>query len=339
MANRPDCGAQTVLVETFDAAGIDGLAERLPNENRRHRYRLLDRAAAHSSAQPLCRHVLRTAGDLQVSWVAERLGTQVTIVEPGISAHCFSMIRSGGMALTVPTRRDAARGDLDCGLIHQGQGGTGALTLDCTARTNLWISSARLEMALAASLDMTSPGPVVFQPEIDWRTPGGRAVQRLLQHAAAEFEVSTGLASVPLALAAFTDLFAHTVLHHLPHNRSDHLLRKTASIAPRHLRRAEAFMQAEAGQPIRLADIAMAAGCSGRSLQNAFRRFRETTPHEALQRIRLELAQADLRRGEDTVAVVARRYGFSHSGRFATLYTRRFGQKPSTVADNRCGPE
>ncbi len=344
MANEPNRATQTVFVETFDAAGIDKLAEHLPNENCRHRYRLRNPAAAHSPSQLLCRHALRAAGDLQVSWVTERLGTQVRIVEPGIPAYCFSTIRAGEMALTLPEWQDTARGTLDFGLIHQGQSGTSALTLDGTTRTNLWISSERLEAALAASLGAAPLRPVVFRPEIDWRTPAGGAVQRLLEHAAAEFESAAGLASEPIGLSAFSDLFAHTVLNSLPHNYRERLLNRTASVGPRHLRRAEAFMHAEAARPIQLADIAAAAGCSARSLQNAFRNFRETTPHKALQRIRLELAEADLRLNRETVTTVARRYGFSHPGRFSKLYAQRYGRSPAelpndgTIASKQVAP-
>lgn len=109
MAIRSGVTAYSTVVETFDAAGVAGLTKRLPKESR-HRYRLRDPAAAASCAGPLCRHVLRAAGDLQVSWVDEQLGTQVDILEPGIAAHCFATIHSGEMALYLPTEPDAARG-------------------------------------------------------------------------------------------------------------------------------------------------------------------------------------------------------------------------------------
>ena len=53
---------------------------------------------------------MRTAGDLQVSVVAERLGTAVGIVEPGIEAFCFCDLRSGAMALTPSGATDPAVG-------------------------------------------------------------------------------------------------------------------------------------------------------------------------------------------------------------------------------------
>jgi transcriptional regulator GlxA family with amidase domain len=91
-------------------------------------------------------------------------------------------------------------------------------------------------------------------------------------------------------------------------------------------------MHAQAGSPIRMADIAAAAGCSVRTLTTVFRRFRDTTPLAALHTIRLDKVRADLRdgRANGSVASVARAYGFTHAGRFTVAYRRRFGEAPTS---------
>ena len=315
------------VIEIANAKEFASIAERLPGANHRHRYRLRDPAAA-SDGPLLSRHVLRAVGALQVSQVWEQRGTEVGIDEPGIPAYCFSMLHAGGMRLSLPGRAEAAEGGPARGLIHAGHDGTHALTLDGTTRTNLWVARTALDGALAAQLGGVPRSPLAFRPEIDWTTGAGSSVGRLLCHATAELERPDGMGAQPLALAAFTDLFVQTVLTGLPHNHSEQLAEPRTMGTPRHLRQAEAFMRAEAGRPIRLEDIATAAGCSVRSLHDAFRRFRDTTPHQALQQVRLEMAAAELRRGEDPVTAVARRYGFTHPGRFATLYARRYGQRP-----------
>jgi len=77
--------------------------------------------------------------------------------------------------------------------------------------------------------------------------------------------------------------------------------------------------------------IAQAAGCSVRALQLAFRRFRNTTPMDALLRIRLEQAHEQILQsdGSQSVIAIAANYGFTNPGRFADQYRRVFGEYPS----------
>jgi AraC-like DNA-binding protein len=98
------------------------------------------------------------------------------------------------------------------------------------------------------------------------------------------------------------------------------------------VRRAAAFIEAHADQPVTLADIAAAAGVTGRALQSAFRRHYDTTPVGYLRQARLERAYTELRDAGPvagvTVAAVARRWGWTSPGQFTTAYQRRFGETP-----------
>ncbi|BCJ48467.1 hypothetical protein GCM10010168_76070 [Actinoplanes ianthinogenes] len=109
-------------------------------------------------------------------------------------------------------------------------------------------------------------------------------------------------------------------------------------IGPASLRRAVAYIDAHAGQPITLEQIAAAAGVSVRGLQAVFRRHRDTTPMAYLRRVRMEGAHRDLVAGDpargDTVAGIARRWGFAAPGRFAVEYRALFGRAPRrTLSD------
>ena len=97
--------------------------------------------------------------------------------------------------------------------------------------------------------------------------------------------------------------------------------------------RAEDYMRERAADPIRIAEIAMAAGCSVRTLNAVFRKFRGLTPLAALHGFRLEEARSALIREGGTlpVRVIARRYGFTNSARFAEAFRRRFGETPTDV--------
>jgi len=103
-------------------------------------------------------------------------------------------------------------------------------------------------------------------------------------------------------------------------------------VPPPAVRRAAAFIEAHADQPVTLHDIAAAAGVDSRVLPGAFRRYYATSPAGYLRRIRLERAHRELRDCDPaagvTVAAVARRWGWPHPGQFTVAYQRRFGEPP-----------
>jgi AraC-like DNA-binding protein len=107
--------------------------------------------------------------------------------------------------------------------------------------------------------------------------------------------------------------------------------------APSCVRRAEAFMQAHADQPLRLADIAGATDVPTRTLLSAFQRFRDCSPMQYLRKLRLELARQRLCKPaiDTTVASVAMDCGFLHLGRFAQAYREQFGESPSATLQAR----
>ena len=109
-------------------------------------------------------------------------------------------------------------------------------------------------------------------------------------------------------------------------------LRGPGAVAPNALRRAVAYMEAHAEEPIRLRDIADAAGTSSRSVQHAFVRHLDASPMSYLRRFRLEQAHRDLQLADpgacDTVSAIAKRWGFAKAGQFASSYSRRYGVLP-----------
>lgn len=104
---------------------------------------------------------------------------------------------------------------------------------------------------------------------------------------------------------------------------------------PATVRRALDHLHAHAGDPLTVTDLAGAAGIGVRALQQAFLQHLGTTPTAHLQQVRLGRAHADLVAADpgagDTVGAVARRWGFSHLGRFADAYRARFGVLPSVT--------
>ena len=110
-----------------------------------------------------------------------------------------------------------------------------------------------------------------------------------------------------------------------------------AGAAPYYVRAAEAFMRRRAFDPPAIAEVAAAVGVSMRTLSGGFRRFRGSTPRKFLSEQRLIGIREALRSAgrDETVAMIASRWGYANFGVFANLYRTQFGELPSETLSNR----
>jgi transcriptional regulator GlxA family with amidase domain len=117
----------------------------------------------------------------------------------------------------------------------------------------------------------------------------------------------------------------------VPHRFSHLLDKKIHLIAPRHVRRAIDFMQANIGQPFTMQTVAEDVGVSVRSLETSFRAFKGTTPGAYLRTMRLRAAREDLLNPSTRQSVrdICLKWGFFHFGRFSMVYKATFGESPS----------
>ncbi|OKH99316.1 hypothetical protein A6A06_27650 [Streptomyces sp. CB02923] len=139
-------------------------------------------------------------------------------------------------------------------------------------------------------------------------------------------------ASQPLIVASAARLLAAATLAAFPNTLTyGHDLPEPAA-PPAAVRRAVAFIEAQPDADIGLTHIAAAAGVRPRALQHAFRRHLDTTPTGYLRRVRLAHAHEDLVKADPstgaTVAAIAYRWGFAHSGRFTARYRGTYGCSP-----------
>ncbi|UUZ74775.1 AraC family transcriptional regulator [Polaromonas sp. P1(28)-13] len=141
----------------------------------------------------------------------------------------------------------------------------------------------------------------------------------------------------PLIATDMERLLIGLLLAGQPWQARDDMPASGHAIAPSCVRKAEAYMEAHASQPLRLGDIAAAAGVPVRTLLEGFQRFRGNSPMKQLREMRLKLAHVQLRgaNGETSVAGVALDCGFVHFGRFSEAYRRRFGESPSATLKRR----
>ena len=104
-------------------------------------------------------------------------------------------------------------------------------------------------------------------------------------------------------------------------------------VTPAALRRAVAYIEEHAAEPVTTSDIAAVARVTPRALQAVFRQHFGATPNGYLRRVRLERAHRDLQAADpatgETVAAIAARWGFGHAARFTDFYREQYGVPPS----------
>ena len=173
--------------------------------------------------------------------------------------------------------------------------------------------------------------------EMDFTRPitpaAGRHWSQTMQYVESLVQNSPLLATAPLARRELGWLVNSAVLACFPNSTLDVETASYAGDTPQPLRRALAYIDDHAADPITLSDIAVAARLSPRGLQAAFRRHLDTTPLAHLRSVRIERAHRDLQTADPgegvSVATLAAKWGFTHLGRFAIEYRRRFGAYPS----------
>ena len=319
------------LIMVRDPRDMDGrsrVTRRLPSDLSPVHYRLRDRSLfAAEFAEPIAVHSRLNLGDLHLTRIVDRFGTAMEIGGPGLPRYWFGLVNAGAVEVHQGAHAAVLSGAIGSAL--RGLSGTGSLSSDDSVRTSLWVEADALERALSLLIDAPA-GSIAFRPVVDWSSGLAESLLGLTDYLAADMRSPNGLASNGIASATFSDLVLRTILVGLPHDRSGHLARIGDASAPAYVRRAEEYMRTHADRPLRMAEIAAAAGCSLRTLDAGFARYRGATPLAVLRALRLDRAREALQRnGEVPIGDVAWRFGFTNAGRFAAAYARRFGEHPS----------
>ncbi|RUM22163.1 AraC family transcriptional regulator [Rhizobium vallis] len=195
----------------------------------------------------------------------------------------------------------------------------------------LFVDRAKMLTRLGHMFERTISGDLGFHPHFDLTAGPGLVLQQLVSNLHSGLSRGSLLQRSPVAVNALCDAATYLLLEACPHRYSDQLARPAPAPAPRHVKRAIEFMQEHVAELQSLDDIAAAAGVSIRTLQQGFRQFKNTTPTAYLHEIRMLAVHRELCEsgGSQAVADIALRWGFTHLGRFAGEYRKRFGQLPS----------
>lgn len=201
---------------------------------------------------------------------------------------------------------------------------------DCKKRL-VQISRAAVERQLTTMLERPVSDPVVFSPTMDAKSGPGASWWRTIKHLELEQHYEGSLYRLGPVQGGLERMLISGLLYAQRHNYSSDLHSSDNQVAPTHVRRAEAFIQAHAMEPISIEDIVAASGVPRRTLYDGFKRFRGFAPIHYLRSVRMEGARSDILKGRDqhNITSIAMKWGFSHLGRFSIEYKRRFGESPS----------
>ncbi len=240
------------------------------------------------------------------------------------------MPRNGGMGVTCGQRRaQAGQGKLL--LYNNSEADSVAMYGQSNLIDELLLSWSVILQTIDQTFDNPLSGSLDLLQELSLATPVGQTIGNLATSMMSGMRDDGPLLKSPIAMAHITQALADLVIRTVPHRLSHLLNRKPNPIAPRHVRRAIEFMQANISQSISMAAVAAAAGVSIRALQTGFRDFKDTTPLAYLMKLRLRAARLDLLDpGNDhPVNEICMKWGFLHPGRFSVVYRATYGEYPS----------
>ncbi|MFD5467516.1 helix-turn-helix transcriptional regulator [Kitasatospora sp. NPDC127059] len=175
------------------------------------------------------------------------------------------------------------------------------------------------------------------------RTPtlsGGPAssLARLIIATADDANGPSPLAAHPLLQPLLAESLLTALLLATDHPWRERLDRPVGVPRPRAIQAATDALRADPARPWSTSELADEVRLSPRALQQGFRTHCGTTPTAYLRRVRLARAHQDLQAADPdlcTVELVARRWGFQHTARFATYYREQFGTLPHTTLRTR----
>ncbi|MFH8803351.1 helix-turn-helix transcriptional regulator [Streptomyces sp. NPDC017936] len=203
----------------------------------------------------------------------------------------------------------------------------------CRARYNITMLDPALLDQVAAAAPGRRTEPVRLTGHRPHSPAAARHLSRSIGYLRDHVLSDPDVADLPLVASTAAQHLAAGVLAAFPNTAlADPTATDRNDSGPATLRRALAYIDDHAHEPVTVADIAAAAHVTVRALQYAFRRHLDTTPLARLRQVRLSHAHAELLAASPldglTVTDVAARWGFFHPGRFAALYREAYGRPP-----------
>jgi AraC-like DNA-binding protein len=255
-------------------------------------------------------------------------------IEPGPldDFYLIQMPLSGHAMITSGNQKVGADTDLGC-VISPSDSTVMHWSADCD-NLMVRIDRALVDRAIGALSGRLEPETVRFQLGFRWRecAPWSCLVQYLNDCASQPFDVF----QYRLMVAQIEQLVVSTLVSAQPHDMRESKSARCTAVLPRHVKRVQDYLRANAAEPVTADQMAIVAGVSLRSLYAGFKDYCGVSPMQYLRTIRLESARKDLLNEPDcNIASIAMRWGFGHLGRFSIEYKERFGESPSQSVRRR----
>src|SRR5262249_22225270 len=155
----------------------------------------------------------------------------------------------GSNRLILPGTNEPLTGNATTGFIYSVRPGI-RMTASVPDRLFLRLPASLIRGKLEALLDGQRVESIEFAPIFDQtRGPGG-TIRRMFDYLFAELEQADTLLANDITIRSFEEKLALCLLLGLPHNYTERLRRQKTAAAPGNVRRAEAFMQANAAMPL-----------------------------------------------------------------------------------------
>ncbi|MFM7592387.1 MAG: helix-turn-helix transcriptional regulator [Isosphaeraceae bacterium] len=192
------------------------------------------------------------------------------------------------------------------------------------------IQTSALERFISSYVGPEKQSLATIHPEILLTGPHGQVISELGQRMTTwlnsdRFEIE----SAGRLMRAFELRFIQAIVEEQAQHWN--FLEQSPAAEPFYIGLAEEMMRNSVQAGMDFAELALACGVSGRSLQLGFRKYRGYSPSQFFKNLRLEAVHESLKNGENTAPIskIAIDFGFHHAGRFALEYQRKFHELPT----------
>jgi AraC-like DNA-binding protein len=191
-----------------------------------------------------------------------------------------------------------------------------------------------LEDTLSEALGRPLAAQIEFNPSMVTTKGPGRSWMHMFTVFAQELFRTDGALTQPLVAMPFVDSLLHALLLAADHPYRSALEEQAKLVAPHTIRPAVDIIESEPHLPLTVGSLAAECHVSSRALQQGFVRHMGMSPMTYLRQVRLKRAHHELLESDpsvETVASIAKRWGYTNPGRFAAVHAARYGETPAAT--------